>query len=49
MTAGAARAALRREVSMCAAAARAERGFFAGLEGPAFWSGFTTTRAGWPR
>jgi hypothetical protein len=33
MTAGSARAALRREVSMCAAAARAERGFFAGLEG----------------
>ena len=32
MTAGSARAALRREVSMCAAAARAERGFFAGLE-----------------
>jgi hypothetical protein len=33
MTAGSARAALRREVSMCAAAARTERGFFAGLEG----------------
>ena len=33
MTAGAARAVLRREVSMCAAAARAERGFFADLEG----------------
>ena len=32
MTAGAARAALRREVSMCAAAARAERDFFAGLD-----------------
>jgi hypothetical protein len=32
MSAGSARAALRREVRMCAASARAERGFFAGLE-----------------
>jgi len=32
MTAASARAALRREVSMCAAVARAERGFFASLE-----------------